>query len=74
MRWYDQRSVSCDGCLRLRLGAFPDGTPYEACRWYGYILHDELGVSDEPCSYRETDAERAEAPRPKSIRQMGGRR
>lgn len=73
MRWYDQMSASCAGCLRCVAGEFPDGTPYRACRWYGYIFHEERGVSDEPCPRRVTDAVKvAEPPRPKSIRQMGG--
>lgn len=64
MRWYDQMSASCAGCLRCVAGEFPDGTHYRACRWYGYIFHEERGVTDA--------VKVAEPPRPKSIRQMGG--
>ena len=72
-RWYDQMSASCAGCLRRVTGEFPGGTPYRACRWYGYIFHEERGVSGEPCPHRVTDAVKvAEPQRPKSIRQMGG--
>lgn len=74
-RWYDQMSTSCEGCLCCVTGEHPNGMPYRACRWYGYIFHEDLEMTDEPCPHRVTDAEKAAAPPPpKSIRQMGGRR
>ena len=53
-RYYDEMSIDCQGCYFLRDGSFPDGRPYKCCRYYGYILHESKGVSDEHCSMRMT--------------------
>ena len=49
IRWYDQKTTSCDDCFFYQPGSFPDGTPYMACRQYGYIFHEEKPVTDEAC-------------------------
>ena len=53
-RYYDEMSIDCQGCYFLRDGRFTDGRPYKCCRYYGYILHESKGVSDEHCSRRMT--------------------
>ena len=53
-RYYDEMSIDCQGCYFFRDGSFPDGRLYKCCRYYGYILHESKGVSDEHCSMRMT--------------------
>lgn len=52
MRYYDHKSSQCNTCAWIETGEFPDGTPYECCKCYGYIFHPEKGISDEPCPSR----------------------
>ncbi len=49
IRWYDQKTISCDNCFYCQPGNYPDGRPYLACRQYGYILTDKKPVTDEAC-------------------------
>lgn len=49
IRWYDQKTTSCDDCFFYQPGSFPDGTPYMACRQYGYVLTDTKPATDEAC-------------------------
>ena len=53
-RYYDEMSIDCQGCYFLRDGSYPDGRPYNCCRYYVYILHESKGVSEEHCSMRMT--------------------
>ena len=46
-------SIDCQGCYFLR-DSYPDGRAYKCCKYYGYILHESKGVSDEHCSRRMT--------------------
>lgn len=56
MKDYDQKCKMCDqGCHHHQFGQFQDGRKYEACRYYGYILHKEKGVSQEVCEGYITD-------------------
>lgn len=41
-KYYDQRCPDCDTCGWRKDGSYPNGRPYEACEWYGYILHDTV--------------------------------
>ena len=54
-RYYDVKCLKCASCYFFGVGNFPDGTPYEACRHYGYILHPENGVVDEDCAGFRTE-------------------
>jgi len=54
--WIDGKAPNCDACGWLGTGTFPDGTPYEVCRWFANIFHD---TTDEPCdSYTSPDGVR----------------
>lgn len=49
-KYYDEKCELCDkDCHYLANDNFPNGKPYEACRFYGYILHPEKGISKEDC-------------------------
>ena len=41
-KYYDQKCPDCGQCGWLKGGSYPDGRPYEACEWYGYILHETV--------------------------------
>ena len=41
-KYYDQRCPDCDTCGWRKTGSYPNGKSYEACEWYGYILHESV--------------------------------
>lgn len=43
-KYYDQRCPDCDSCGWFGKGEFPDGTPYDRCGKYGYILHEKVDM------------------------------
>lgn len=73
-RYYDIPTRACEDCALRQRGAFPDGWAYWACRGYGYILHYDKGIVDEPCDrYVKAGtptAATAGRPRPLSLREM----
>ena len=73
MRYYDHRSVSCDGCKYDQPGQYPDGKAYRACRWFGYIFHEWKGVSPEECLSRK-DPEEPERKVVRSMRDLSKRK
>lgn len=48
-RYYDQKTIQCDGCFFYRPGQYLDGRPYMACGRYAIILSETKPVTDEPC-------------------------
>lgn len=57
-KYYDEKCEQCDqGCHFHAFDKYPNGTPYEACREYGYILHPEKGISKEKCSAYLTETQ-----------------
>ena len=56
-KYYDEKCFQCDGCYHHKYGEFPNGTPYEACSKYGYILHLEKGIKDVGCGGFVTPAQ-----------------
>ena len=49
-KYYDEKCLLCERCFYHAFGNYPDGRPYEACRFFGYILHPEKGISEEDCT------------------------
>ena len=39
-KYYDEKCPDCDTCGWRKDGSYPDGRPYEACEFFGYILHE----------------------------------
>lgn len=71
IRYYDQPTVQCDSCTYHVRDAYPNGTPYWACRAYGYILHEDKPVTDEPCDrYVNSEAQAQEEARRRQARSM----
>lgn len=70
IRYYDQKCLLCEkGCVHFATDAYPDGTPYEACRFYGYILHPGKGVADEDCiGFLTEEQQKAKEEREKRMR------
>ena len=56
-RYYDQPTTQCCDCRFWQDGSFPNGTPYKACRRYGYLLHYDKPVTDEKCDGFSSQAE-----------------
>ena len=69
MRYFDQLSISCTDCRFFAGGEYPDGTPYKACRYFGYIFHEDKGVSSELCDAKRTDYDEIKST-PKSLSEM----
>jgi len=69
-RYYDQRTTQCSSCALCVQDSFPDGTTYDACRGYGYILHDDKPVTDERCERYATHEDVERQQRANSLREM----
>jgi len=66
-RYYDHLSISCRGCVYFAGGEFPSGEPYKCCRLFGYIFHEEKGVSPEECAGCRTEEQVREMERIRHI-------
>ena len=69
-RYFDQPTQQCEYCALRQRDHFPDGTPYWACRGYGYILHYDKPVTDEHCERRASQEEVERQQRANSLREM----
>lgn len=60
-RYYDTKCLQCEqDCAHFAHDRYePGGEPYEACRFYGYILHPEKGISEEDCEGYITPVQKA---------------
>lgn len=68
-RYFDQLSISCTGCRFFATDEYPDGTPYKACRYFGYIFHEDKGVSSELCEAKRTDCDEIKST-PKNLKEL----
>lgn len=57
MKYYDEQCRQCPDCYYYQDGKYSDGKAYMACRYYGYILHPEKGISEEECNGFKTEAQ-----------------
>ena len=69
-RYFDQPTTQCEDCALRQPGTMPDGTPYLACRGYGYILHYDKPVTDEHCERHASQEEVERQQRTNSLREM----
>jgi len=54
-RYYDVKCTDCEkGCAFFGHDAFPNGEPFEVCRYFGYIFHPDKGIAEESCEKRKT--------------------
>lgn len=43
--YYDEQTPQCESCGWWAHDMFPDGKPYDACRWWGYIQHKKTELA-----------------------------
>lgn len=75
--YYDDKCLQCEFCAHYGQGRYRDGTPYEACREFAYILHtDRPIVADVACTHylpKDTTEEQKERSRAQSLRDIESR-
>ena len=50
--YYDDKCLQCELCAHYGQGQYRDGTSYEVCREFAYILHTDKGiVTDVACTH-----------------------